>query len=572
MRGFSIKLAVLATALLWFGRADALVIDFDTLAEGTIVENSDLPSGFTISVNNRNSSHPDEAIIFDSACPPGNVGTDCSGQDPDLLTPGGALGGIGNDTAQNKILIIPEDIVDTTPANGLVDDPDDELRGGTITFTLPAPDELRSVRLIDIDNTEGATQIVLQLAGGGTQMLTVVALGNNSGQTIVVPDPVPSITGFTIDCAGSCGIDDIVIGEEVTTTTCTSTTTSTTSTSTTTSSTTTTSTTTTTIPPRCGDGKVDPGEQCDEGDNNSDEPDATCRTNCTPKRCGDGILDTGEDCDEGDANSNAPNATCRLDCTLPRCGDGVVDDGEFCDAGTANSSAPNAPCRPDCTLPFCGDGILDTSRGELCDPPPKPNAENCANQLDDDGDGLIDCADSADCPEMVQKCGFDCKLAMCTPVRRDPAIIRFNSSRSGSDMFWVHGNFRAAKDVDFTTDRFAIILSNENGVIYQGTLVPGEFKRRVGGKGRFVFRDRDARSGGQGDADGIYRATLRERLEQGHIYVYFRLRAFGDFSSATVPTMTTQIAAGDHVGTLTAEWRRTGYGWVLKQRYFGEVE
>ena len=36
--------------------------------------------------------------------------------------------------------------------------------------------------------------------------------------------------------------------------------------------------------------------------------------------------------------------------------------------------------------------------------------------------------------------------------------------------------------------------------------------------------------------------------------------------------MTTQIAAGDHVGTLAAEWRRNGHGWSLKQRDFGEVE
>ena len=43
-------------------------------------------------------------------------------------------------------------------------------------------------------------------------------------------------------------------------------------------------------------------------------------------------------------------------------------------------------------------------------------------------------------------------------------------------------------------------------------------------------------------------------------------------NNATVPTMTTQIAEGDHVGTLTADWRKTGYGWVLKQSYFGEVE
>jgi hypothetical protein len=36
--------------------------------------------------------------------------------------------------------------------------------------------------------------------------------------------------------------------------------------------------------------------------------------------------------------------------------------------------------------------------------------------------------------------------------------------------------------------------------------------------------------------------------------------------------MTLQVAAGDHVGTITADWRKTGYGWVLKQRDFGDLE
>lgn len=58
----------------------------------------------------------------------------------------------------------------------------------------------------------------------------------------------------------------------------------------------------------CGDGEVTLGEECDEGTaNNSDDPDATCRTDCTAQTCGDGIIDPGfgevceaqEDCGAG---------------------------------------------------------------------------------------------------------------------------------------------------------------------------------------------------------------------------------------------------------------------------------
>jgi cysteine-rich repeat protein len=41
----------------------------------------------------------------------------------------------------------------------------------------------------------------------------------------------------------------------------------------------------------------------------------------------------GEDCDEGEANSDSEPDACRTDCSLPRCGDGVHDQGEACDDG-----------------------------------------------------------------------------------------------------------------------------------------------------------------------------------------------------------------------------------------------
>ena len=60
--------------------------------------------------------------------------------------------------------------------------------------------------------------------------------------------------------------------------------------------------------------------------------------------CGDGVVNPGEQCDLGAGNSNAPGATCRPDCTNARCGDGIVDPGEGCDDG--NLAAGTAATQP----------------------------------------------------------------------------------------------------------------------------------------------------------------------------------------------------------------------------------
>ncbi len=123
--------------------------------------------------------------------------------------------------------------------------------------------------------------------------------------------------------------------------------------------------------PVCGDGNVDPGEECDDNVLNSDtEPDA-CRTDCTLAGCGDGVIDAGEACDEAGENSDAPNAPCRASCTEPSCGDGIFDDSptgrpaEACDDGILNSDTNPDACRTDCTEAGCGDGVIDA--GEECD-------------------------------------------------------------------------------------------------------------------------------------------------------------------------------------------------------------
>ncbi|MBN1947814.1 MAG: DUF4215 domain-containing protein [Bradymonadales bacterium] len=89
-------------------------------------------------------------------------------------------------------------------------------------------------------------------------------------------------------------------------------------------------------------------EQCDEGEDNSNEPDAAsgCRTDCTPVRCGDHIQDTGEECDDG---NDIDDDGCSNECENPICGDSIIqtDGGEQCDVG---GTPPWPGCDEECQV------------------------------------------------------------------------------------------------------------------------------------------------------------------------------------------------------------------------------
>ena len=108
----------------------------------------------------------------------------------------------------------------------------------------------------------------------------------------------------------------------------------------------------------CSDGSACTSDFCDEGTR-------TCVHQTTPTCCGDGALDAGEECDDGNASDTDG---CLTTCRRARCGDGFVEAGvEECDLGAANADAPDAGCRPDCRLQRCGDGVVDATHGEQCD-------------------------------------------------------------------------------------------------------------------------------------------------------------------------------------------------------------
>ncbi len=47
--------------------------------------------------------------------------------------------------------------------------------------------------------------------------------------------------------------------------------------------------------------------------------------------CGNGVLERGEACDDGEGNSDTLADACRTSCALPTCGDAVIDSEEDCD-------------------------------------------------------------------------------------------------------------------------------------------------------------------------------------------------------------------------------------------------
>ncbi len=86
----------------------------------------------------------------------------------------------------------------------------------------------------------------------------------------------------------------------------------------------------------CGDGFIELGEECDDGEDNSDTVGDACRTDCTLPVCGDGVLDSEtEECDDGNTEGgDGCDASCGLEGVGTTAGPGDDDDDD--DAGTSS--------------------------------------------------------------------------------------------------------------------------------------------------------------------------------------------------------------------------------------------
>lgn len=117
---------------------------------------------------------------------------------------------------------------------------------------------------------------------------------------------------------------------------------------------------------------------CKGGPAHAHADGSPCASACPPApgTCGDGHLDPGEQCDDGNTVSgDGCSSTCQLEPPPPRCGDGHVDPGEECDDGNASN---DDACLTTCKRARCGDGHVWTSV-EACDPADPATATGCTS-------------------------------------------------------------------------------------------------------------------------------------------------------------------------------------------------
>jgi cysteine-rich repeat protein len=203
--------------------------------------------------------------------------------------------------------------------------------------------------------------------------------------------------------------------------------------------------------PVCGNGVVETGEQCDDGNTvDTDFCSNTCITAtcsdgvqnhgetgvdcggpcaaCGPTHvCGNGIVETGEQCDDG----NTVNTDfCSNTCISATCSDGIQNHGET----GVDCGGPCSACAP--PPPVCGNGILEA--GEQCDDGNTVNTDNCTN--------LCKTATCTDGAQNHGETGVDCggPCAACAGgCQSNPLAITAATASSA-----YNGSFAASAAID----------------------------------------------------------------------------------------------------------------------------
>ena len=170
-------------------------IDFAGLPAGTILGEQYASAGVHISGEGRLGT-PDALIVFDTN--DSNTQT----HDPDLAVD------IGN------IAIFAKNLTDVNPADGLVDDPDENDVGGIATFIFDHDVSIGSIKWIDKDHVADNFVIAYNAAGEAIVSVPVPLGANSSVQTIPInADGVRRLvfdyqesggfTGIEVDCEQS---------------------------------------------------------------------------------------------------------------------------------------------------------------------------------------------------------------------------------------------------------------------------------------------------------------------------------------------------------------------------------
>ncbi len=209
------------------------VIDFESHSTGEVVSSVDGDAAGTavgpIGLDGSIPSDPgtNRALIFDSSNP--------TGGDFDLGSPNNTFGGPGmgpagemgqpfeNSFPLGKILIFAEDLVDTSPADGFVDDPDDAAQSDMIfdfdfsTITAPfVPTDITIFEITTIDGEASEAPGTARLYDSSGSLIAAFSLGATGCNGVRIHTigaagvGVSGVHRMEVELDGSGGIDGIV--------------------------------------------------------------------------------------------------------------------------------------------------------------------------------------------------------------------------------------------------------------------------------------------------------------------------------------------------------------------------
>ena len=215
-------LALVSITVLLIPIAAAEPLSFTGLAHGEVLTNQLAAShGVTVSAINPNRSHS-LAAIFNTL----ETGT----ADPDLEGPNWARGNLAPDTVLGNVLIIAENNTDNSPADGILDNPDDEGNrpAGDLIFDYANAISEFGFDVVDLEGCDEPWTIDFYLNSNFVGTFTVldvldssspyydatVEFGNNSANRIQ-PITAASLGGTAFDhvevhVGGSGALDNIV--------------------------------------------------------------------------------------------------------------------------------------------------------------------------------------------------------------------------------------------------------------------------------------------------------------------------------------------------------------------------
>ena len=281
-------------------------------------------------------------------------------------------------------------------------------------------------------------------------------------------------------------------------------------------------------PAACGNGVVEPGEACDDGNTVSGDG---CNATCTSiETCGNGVADFGgEECDDGGtANGDGCSSTCTLEpgwvCSgvpstcAPECGDATILTPEICDDGNLSTGdGCSATCtveagwtcagQPSLCAATCGDGLVVGP--ETCDDGGTASGDGCSASCATEpgwtcvgqpsvctpvcGDGVINGNEDCDDGNQVggDCCPANCRLASpCASPGKSVLVIKDRASAASDKLVWkwLHGSIGTTDGGDPTTSTgYHLCLWDDGRFVYDAAVDAGADWRALGVPGSFKY-------------------------------------------------------------------------------------